>query len=318
METVKHLTENQLHSYAAGSLEKGERSEIGRHLLCCAACRDLLPLPTPQRLFAILMGGDDLREENKSPFLTLFSSAKTAFRKPPVLAWSIGSLVIILGFSVFMWFAIVSGSNNKDEVARGFDTGIVEIKQSKIDRQIQPPPTENNSNDEKPISSNNSNLSVANKKPIVLKTDSQKGKLKLTEKNLPPERNNLVADKESISLTRGGSAKCGEEISVVMEFASKDGAITFRWKKVENAIKYHLYISDVQEILIDEYETQDGTSYILKKTLDPEKTYNWKILVTLENGETVIGTSQKFTAKEIKVKNFDKKEKSSTRCSEKN
>ena len=93
-----------------------------------------------------------------------------------------------------------------------------------------------------------------------------------------------------------------------------------RWKKFPDAAKYNLYISDDEEILIDEYETQNNTSYVLNKPLDPAKTYSWKILVTLENGETVIGASRKFTVKDFQMneESLQNKSKSDIRCAEKN
>lgn len=321
MDTVKHLTENQLLGFAAGSLEKREQSYIGSHLLSCAACRNLLPLPTPQRIFAILTGEDEPEErklKDKSLFLTLFSSVKSSFRNPPVLVWSLGSLMIILGFSVFVWFAVVSGSKTEDEIARGFDSGIVEIKQSKINRQ-NPPPTENISDNEKPLSPSKSNRDVADTKPIVLKTDSLKKRdLKLSEKKSQPKSIGLA--KENISLTRGGPAKCGEENPVEMEIGSTNNqGLVFRWAKVPNAATYHLYISDDDEILIDEYETEQETSYVMRKTLDKAKTYKWKVIVTLENGSTTAGTSQKFTVEDIQqnqIRKSEKKRKSEVRCAE--
>ena len=104
-----------------------------------------------------------------------------------------------------------------------------------------------------------------------------------------------------------------------MEFGSNNNkAVVFRWTKVPNAIKYHLYISDDDEILIDEYETGQDTSYILKKSLDPAKTYKWKVIITLDDGQTKSGTSQKFTVKDVlqNQKKMTGKKKSDIRCSE--
>ena len=96
--------------------------------------------------------------------------------------------------------------------------------------------------------------------------------------------------------------------------------VVLKWKRVKNAAKYHLYVSDDEEILIDEFETQEETFYILKKTLDPQKTYKWKVVVTLENGNTIMGYSQKFTVKDIQqnLKKFDKNMKPVVRCTANN
>ena len=82
------------------------------------------------------------------------------------------------------------------------------------------------------------------------------------------------------------------------------------------AAKYHLYVSDDDEILLDEFETTSETVYVLRRPLDPQKTYRWKVVVTLEDGKTIVGSSQKFTAKDFKStgKKFKKREKSEVRC----
>lgn len=318
METAKHLTENQLLGFAAGLLEKSERGEIGVHLLGCADCRELLPLPTPQRFFASLMGEDvpeEKKTEKNSIIQKLFSAAYSAFIKPPVLVWSFSSLTVILGFSVFLWFAVFNGLKGEDEMARVVDSKVLELTSPETSEQILPPG--NISDDEMPVFSNDSNLKAKDSKPSVSKTNLPKSELKLRRKNSEPKRNGLVKEKENISLIRGGSENCGEENLVEMEFAAKNDAITFRWKKVENVVKYHLYVSDEDEILIDEYETQEDTSYVLQKSLDPAKTYKWKVIITLENGQTASGTSQKFTVKDLlqKQRKFTGKKNSGVRCS---
>lgn len=321
MDTVKHLTEQQLLTYAAGLLKRSESGEIGSHLLQCALCRNLLPAPTPQKFFDVLMGENELKEEdfeNQSFFQTLFSFLQDVFKRPQALVWSVGSLVIILGFSFLIWFAAGNELSNESEVAQVFDTGIVEVKQHGDTEQI-PTKTGNNSGDEMPISSVEKNRNVIESKPIALKTDLPKRNLKLTDKSLQPKRTILSKENKTISLTRGGTSKCGEENLVEMEFFSKDKAITFRWKKVENAVKYHLYISDDEEVLIDEYETEQETIYELRKMLDPAKIYKWKVIITLENGQTASGVSQKFTVKDVlqNQKKLVGSKKAGIRCSEK-
>ena len=65
------------------------------------------------------------------------------------------------------------------------------------------------------------------------------------------------------------------------EFAGQGaGEVVLKWKKVDGATGYHVYISDDDEILVDEYET-DQTSYVFKKPLDPEKNYIWKMVIEL-------------------------------------
>jgi hypothetical protein len=128
---------------------------------------------------------------------------------------------------------------------------------------------------------------------------------------------NLKQPSENISATRGVSAKCGEKKTIEVEFAVSKEILIFKWKAVPKATKYHLYISDDEEILIDEFETEAETSFVLKKTLDPLKTYKWKLVVTLENGNTLVSDSQTFTMKNFQTnqKKIEMKRNSETRCS---
>ncbi len=107
----------------------------------------------------------------------------------------------------------------------------------------------------------------------------------------------------------------------LVALTGKDESVdSFIWKKLPKATKYHLYVSDDDEILIDEYETEQETAYVLKKSLDPVKTYHWKVVITLEDGSTVIGDSQKFTIKNFQQnqKKLERKEKSDNRCLQQN
>jgi hypothetical protein len=125
--------------------------------------------------------------------------------------------------------------------------------------------------------------------------------------------------KENVALTRGSAVpKCDEPPAIDLTVEASNEKVVLKWKKVPKAAKYHLYISDEEEILIDEYETEQKTFYALTKPLDPAKTYQWKVIITLENGETVIGDARKFTVKDLKSnpKKSERKRKSEIRCSE--
>ena len=169
-----------------------------------------------------------------------------------------------------------------------------------------------------PASSTNSNrVAVAVPTPKNLKLDSPKPKISQNNPGQDSKKPSLKQTNETVSATRGVSAKCGENQPIRIEFSADKENFVFKWKAVPKAAKYHLYISDDEEILIDEFETQNETSFVLKKTLDPAKTYKWKIIVTLENGQQVVGDSQKFTMKDFQInqKKSEMKRSSETRCS---
>jgi hypothetical protein len=125
-----------------------------------------------------------------------------------------------------------------------------------------------------------------------LRDNTSRNSARVTKKDAP----------DNISSTRGGGvpADCSSETPVETEIGLSGEAVTLKWQKVPHAVKYHLYISDDEEILIDEYETERETSYTFKKPLDAAKTYRWKVVVTTEDGKTIAGDSQKFTVKSLR------------------
>lgn len=55
MEKSEHLTKDQLQAYSIGSLKGEEEHEAGRHLLDCDKCLKLMPPPTAERFWQVLM-----------------------------------------------------------------------------------------------------------------------------------------------------------------------------------------------------------------------------------------------------------------------
>ena len=122
--------------------------------------------------------------------------------------------------------------------------------------------------------------------------------------------------KRNISATRGSTTPCAVGRTIEMELGSSKTDLVLRWKRVPKAAKYHLFVSDDNEILIDEFETDQDTSYVLKKPLDPSKAYKWKIVITLENGQKLYADAQKFTANDFvsSFSGYRTKARSNTRC----
>ena len=222
------------------------------------------------------------------------------------LLWGGAALLIIFCFSFLLW----SGSADLSrEVVQTFD--------NELSSELTFPLPVQTTVKENPASSTNSKRVEVMPTPKNLKLDSPKPKI---------SQNNLSQDfkkpslkqppAETISATRGSSAKCSENREVEIELSLSKENLVFKWKKVPKAVKYHLYISDDEEILIDEYETPNETTFVLKKPLDPLKTYKWKIIVTLENGQTVAGPSNKFTVKDFQnsQRKPEKKQNSDIRC----
>lgn len=316
MKKVEHLTENELNDYLGGTLEKQKREGVGRHLLECDHCLNKLPQPTPEQFFTALLGKENDKDDGKSDFSEQSGFLSRLFAPQNVLAWGAGGLAIALIFMVFVGFKSANPSAETTEIAQAFETEIAESKQTEPDaNKLQPIVSVS----EKTISSFERSRAAVVTKSSKPELQAQNHKLSIDKLSASSEKTNSDKNPANISSTRGNSTeKCGEENQLEMEYVAAADAITFRWKKVENAVKYHLYISDDDEILIDEYETAADTFYVLEKKLDETKTYQWKVIITLEDGRTASGASQKFTIKDVRQnqKKLIDKKKSEIRCSE--
>lgn len=325
MNTAEHLTENQLTDYFGNAaLEAQAKHRIGRHLLQCDSCLKRLPQPTIEQFWTALMTDEDPEDssDERTTLAARLNSILQSLKHPKVFALSAAALIVLIFFSAFIWLGAAKSSET--EISQNFEPAQSIFNQSG-DEQINPPsvlPTVGNGNLSSPAATSLTitkpeSPAMSNPAKRILKTVSR------TEFNPKPVLNAAdEAEKTNISSTRGGSSvlpKCAA-VAVEMTTGSKGEAVTLKWKKVPNAAKYHLYVSDDDEILVDEYETEQDTSYVLKKPLDPVKTYQWKVVITLEDGSTVIGNSQNFTIKNFQSnpKKSERKEKTDNRCSQQN
>ena len=313
MINFKHLTKAELAAYSQGTPEMGESHEFGRHLLNCAECRRLMPMPSVDRFWTAVMTDSEIKdatkkseEDAKLSLVSILSAFSSFLKLQSGLVWGGAALAILLSFSFLVWLSVADSSR---EVVQTFenDSG------SELNFPL-PIVTPTN---EKPVSSSNSNRAVVNPTPKISKTEVPQQKIIDNSSRQNFNRTNLNSQKETVVATRGVSAKCSENNSIELEFLVSKENFVFKWKAIPKATKYHLYISDDEEILIDEYETETETTFILKKQLDPLKTYKWKIIVTLENGQQIVGNSQKFTMKNFQLnqKKIETKRSSETRCS---
>lgn len=307
MTNFKHLTQFELSAYHSESLEKNERHEIGKHLLHCAECRKLLPMPSVERFWAAIMTDSEIQDAPQKEDTDSFLSSLNSFLKiQSGLLWGGTALLIIFSFSFLLW----SGSaNSSREVVQTFENELGSELNFPLPVQA-------------PIKDNSASLTDSNRAEVAptpknLKSDTPKPKISQNNLSQDFKKPTLKQPSETISATRGVSAKCSENKEVEIELSLSKENLVFKWKKVPKAVKYHLYISDDEEILIDEYETSDETTFVLNKKLDPLKTYKWKIIITLENGQTVAGPSNKFTVKDFQTKQMksEKTRNTDVRCS---
>ena len=317
MNASEHLTNAQLAAFNTGKVAERESLEIGRHLLGCVSCRGLLPLPTPNEFWTAVMSerdSDQSRLTDRTAFSlqSYFRPFGDLFNKPGGLVWSGGALVVILSLTLLILFTVSKESGVESDVAKSFE----------IENPI-PRPSYNQNEEPRIMLPHHSESGDRQRKPSAGISADQK----LLEWSEPRPKQSTKTDHNNsgtargvdanISSTRGAMSKCGAERTFEMRLGSDESDLVLKWESVPDATKYHLYVSDDDEILIDEFETAKGTSYVLKKPLDPNKAYKWKIIITLENGQTLNVDAQKFSAKDflsIQDGSRSKRSKAVPRC----
>lgn len=340
MNESEHLTENQLAEYFGGALERGVKHAVGRHLLQCDFCLKRLPQPTPEQFMAALMTDNEYEVDSldeKTALATLLNSISDSLKQPKILVFgAVGALSVCLLFTAFFWINAAQSSLAEREVAESFEVKETQTVPTLNGDSQNMSPTLSSAND----GDGNSSPSQKVKSKLPVSGNDKDGNgsssRNVSGQSLPVATNvqpktvskidirksdTSTAPKTSVSSTRGGAEslpKCSDLQPLDLATGMNNEAILLKWKKVPNAAKYHIYVSDDDEILVDEFETEQETSYALKKPLAPEKTYQWKVVVTLEDGKTIIGDSQKFTIKDLQSnqKKPGGKVSSIVRCSE--
>lgn len=323
MNISEHLNENQLRDYFGDALENEAKHRIGRHLLQCDFCLERLPQPTAEQFWAALMTENDVEDSpaEKATFPARLGLIIQSLKQPKIFNYATGALAAALIFTVSIWLGSVKLFDGEIEVAENFEAKNTEFitEPNNGGRMNLPPELQSFENDGS-FTSAEQNRVTESEQDLPLQVDGgEKQNRKIISRNdsaAKTERETPTSEKKNISLTRGGFAGCGDRNSVDSEIGADDKTVILKWKKVPGAAKYHLYFSDEEEVLIDEYETETETSYVLAKPLDPKKTYRWKIAVTLENGQTIVGGAQQFSVENVrrKQKKSEGKGKMETRC----
>ncbi len=310
MNPSEHLTDIQIAAFTACRLPERESREIGSHLLGCVNCRGLLPLPVLDGFWKAVM--NEKAYDRLEPFSTDSTIRKFAklFSKPRSLAWSTGSLVVILSLALLILSTVSKETGVENDVAKSIEIEVPVswgADQTDSRRIVLPPPPKSDVPHNEPPTVSPVGPQFPNRRDSRSTED-----LRTAEGRRAPARRANT----NISSTRGAMTKCGIERTFGMQLGSAESNLQLKWETVPNATKYNLYISDDDEILIDEYETDKDTSYILKKTLDPKKSYKWKIVITLEDGKTLSVDARKFSARDLQSNQKVRKSsaKADTRC----
>jgi len=244
--------------------------EIGRHLLACKECRAKLPSVTPQEFRDCVLGanGEGLDE----------SEHKYRFFDFPILSFA--RVMAFAGFAILLlagiYFVGVQKFTTSNTVAA-------------VTNELNPvPDVANQTTHEKeqlPIKS----VDVANRdsrpKPPLTKNDQRKGAG--VPANGPKLQN---------AETRGSENPCSGGATISLESKSDGKEVFLRWNSVKGAESYDIYISDLDENLIDHFESKSQTYYRSAVRFDPAQSYRWKLIITLKNGNKIVGPPQILTS----------------------
>ena len=311
MNPSEHLTRNQIAAFSTGSLAESESRSIGGHLIRCVECRSLLPLPNPAQVWTAIttereIGETEQRDKSPSSDSTYFQWFVGLLGNRNRLAWAASMLLIALSLAGLLIMSGSNGGNAENEVARTFEleNPITASNRDQTDEMNNRTPA-------------NSGTDSGVKEVNSVSTDRERVEAPKTNSGTTATDSRTTSGiMRNISPTRGSTTPCAVGRTIDVELGSQKSDLVLRWKRVRNAARYHLYISDDNEILIDEFETDQDTSYVLKKLLDPSKAYKWKIVITLENGQKLYADAQKFTAKDFvsSFSGYKTKARSNTRC----
>lgn len=309
MKISDHLTRNQIEAFGAGALAASDSRVIGGHLIRCVECRSLLPLPNAARVWIAITSETDYSEatQDRNPSSverTFGGSFAGLFGQRNRLALACGMLAVVVSLGAMIILSVSNERNRDTDVARSPEFGNL--------------PHDDRPNEWNAITSRDPGSNSAAKEPNSNITD--RGARELREKPAAlatsSAKRPVRSNNRNISATRGETTPCSLGKALDVELHSSKTDLVLSWKPVPRASKYHLYVSDDSEILIDEFETEQETSYVLKKKLDPARSYKWKIVITLESGQNLYVDSKKFTAKDMRssLSKYKWKERPNTRC----
>ena len=309
----EHLQVSHITLFRKGSLSREALRQASRHLLTCRDCRDLLPKPSLKEfLNSVFVELDDSvftdeADENLGKkFFTFLSSFRPMLR--PVFA---ALLFIAITGGLSLWFLSNPNNSTSANLVASIDSS--ELNGRDSIPGLPPLDSDQPTHARPPNRPNRSSVSTTqkleSKRSIPKSGRSQKSKL-----NTPVE-----------SETRNLDNPCGSVESRGLDTVGFDEGVKLIWSNVPKAARYAIYISDLNEKLVDHFETETETSYVSKVRFEQDVVYKWRLVVTLQSGETISSGSQHFSLNDSGEINSDKRnlrlQKRSSpnlRCTEKN
>jgi hypothetical protein len=267
-----HLSTSEVAMFRANS---SRSIEIGRHLLICKECRAKLPAGSPEE-FLNCVFEDTLQFESQC--------RRSVFAFPSFSTFSIARAAAFAGLAVVLIVGLylVAG----DRLAPSGTTTVARGDQSDVSINVDPVPPQRAETLPSPVDyppalrDPDSRSGSANSKNHVR---SGQGRTRRALSPAPTFRN---------AETRGNGNPCSNRTTVHLESVSDGQEVVLKWNAVKGAASYDVYIADLDENLIDHFESKSRTSYRSSVILEPTRTYRWKLIITLLNGNRIVGPPQ--------------------------
>ncbi len=250
--------------------------EIGRHLLACKECRAKLPSVTPQEFRKCVLGADGSRLDE--------SEQEYRFLDLPILSFV--RVTAFAGFAILLLAGIYFVSIQKF----GESNAVVKIENKTTISGLNS------------IADTDANQTTPDKEQLPIKSVDVPNRDSRPKPPLTKTEQRKVAGvpasgpKLQNAETRGSENPCSGGATISLESKSDGKEVFLRWNSVKGAESYDIYISDLDENLIDHFESKSQTNYRSAVRLDPAKSYRWKLVITLKNGNKNVGPPQILTS----------------------
>lgn len=298
MNRSEHLQLSSIVAFREGILSRREYNEASRHLLQCSNCRSRLPLPTPKEIWnSVLVEREDDSNAESFNLLThkgLFSQLRSFFLSvfvTPTGQSAIFASVLFLVLSGFMLLLLFNRPSSTENNLVAVASNGPEIPDIENPAGIAWPESDRGPHGETgslPDDPKRGDSSHTSNTPDDMRPPRKENR----KSAFRPSSGNKQATKPVE--TRGSGSPCGGRESIGLETRRAENSIRLSWEKVDGAVSYMVFVSDLDEKLIDQFETSDQTAYTVAKVLERDVIYRWKLIVTLKNGERIVGEAQNF------------------------
>lgn len=251
--------------------------EIGRHLLACKECRAKLPSVTPQAFRNCVLDADTVQlaeAESRHRFFDFIHFPILSFARATAFA----GFAILLAAGIY-FVGVHRFNTSETTIAQTGDnaaaTGLIPVMETSVTA---------------PTLLEEEHLPIKG----VARPDKDSDLKRSSTKNGQREVLGVAAREPKVqnAETRGSENPCSGGATINVESNSDGKEVLLKWNAVKGAESYDIYISDLNENLIDHFESKSQTNYRSNVRLDPAKSYRWKLIITLKNGNKIVGPPQ--------------------------